>query len=142
MFDDGSSPTFHLPDSRGQELTLSEFLGRQRIVLAFSPDRDFLEAADNDGLNDRDLIVLVIVPPNHYAVSHLSSPPLYVLMDYQGHVTAAYGLSPGEPWFCLIGKDGTIKEAQRRFPTLTELYATVDSMPMRRQEMRERQQEG
>ena len=37
------------------------------------------------------------------------------------------------------GKDGTVKQVQRNFPTPDELFQTIDSMPMRRLEMRERQ---
>jgi hypothetical protein len=42
----------------------------------------------------------------------------------------------GAPAFYLVGKDGTIKRAERDFPPLEDLVRQIDSMPMRQQEMR------
>ncbi|MFP4359377.1 MAG: DUF4174 domain-containing protein [Alphaproteobacteria bacterium] len=40
----------------------------------------------------------------------------------------------------LVGKDGTVKLARAGAVPITEVYALIDSMPMRRQEMHKRSQ--
>ena len=44
----------------------------------------------------------------------------------------------GAPAFYLVGKDGLIKMAQRTPPANAALFTTIDAMPMRQAEMRER----
>lgn len=133
----GRPPQFRLPDSRGQETELAEFLGR-RVLLVFSPARVVFDAltANSSGLNERDMVVLVLLPPARPFFPTPATPPVLVLRD-DGRAASAYGTPPGEPFFCLIGKDGTIKQSGPLIPTPVELFETVDAMPLRRQEIRE-----
>ncbi len=137
---DGRPPTFRLPDGRGQTAALADFLGRRRIVLAFNPDGTAADAlaGETDGLNDRDMVALIILPPGHPLSSASSPPPIWTLIDEGSRVAAAYGAPAEGSLFCLIGKDGTIKQSGPTVPTPAELFETVDVMPMRRREMREK----
>ena len=135
---------FRLSDSRGQEKALAEFLGRRRVVLIFNPDAAYFDALSGhqDGLIERDMVVLAILPPAHPLSSRPASPPLWVLTDGGGRMAAVYGVPTDGPFFCLIGKDGTVKQAGQNLPTPAELFETIDAMPMRRQEVRERERQG
>jgi hypothetical protein len=50
----------------------------------------------------------------------------------------AYGVARGTFAVRLVGKDGTVKLARSGAVPMSEVYALIDSMPMRRQEMQER----
>ena len=140
MLSEGSRPPrFTLPDTGGKRRDLRAFLGRDRIVVVFQPDRAWIDAvrAGRGAFLERDLTVLVIVPPDSPRAKETSAPPLLFLTD-DGSVARAYGARPGAATFYLIGKDGTIKMARRGCPTSRELFGVIDAMPMRRREMRER----
>ena len=133
-------PRFALPDSGGKRRELRTFLGRDRIVIVFSPDEAWTDAvrAARARFAARDLSVLVIVPPDHPLARAATAPPLFFLADAGGVVARRCGARAGIPVFYLVGKDGTIKMARRGCPTRRELFAVIDAMPMRRREMRER----
>jgi hypothetical protein len=50
----------------------------------------------------------------------------------------AYQVARGTLAVRLVGKDGTVKLARAGAVPITEVYELIDTMPMRRQEMRER----
>ena len=50
----------------------------------------------------------------------------------------AYQVARGTLAVRLVGKDGTVKLARSGAVPITEVYELIDTMPMRRQEMRER----
>ena len=146
MLAEGSRPPqFHLTDSGGHSVTLTPFLGRDRTLLVFAPMSDSADAerfvkrveASKSQYTERDLAVLVIVPPTSDLAKMPSDKPLYFFTDTKSNTAAAYGLT-AKSGFYLIGKDGGIKMARHGFPTEKELFATIDTMPMRRQEMKEK----
>jgi len=120
-----------------QKVALRSFLGHKRIVLVFSPTMHFLNQIHGAEYNERDFVAFaILVPDAHF--NTVSAPPLYLLTDDRGTVSREYHALPGQPTFYLIGKDGTIKMARHSFPTNKELLQTIDAMPMRQQEMWER----
>ena len=78
----------------------------------------------------------------HSLSSHPAPPPVWILTDDGGHVASTYGAPAEGSLFCLIGKDGTIKQCGPAIPAPGELFKTVDAIPTRRQERRERDGEG
>jgi peroxiredoxin len=126
-------PAFSLPDSTGQLISLRSVLGRERLLIAFSPTPADLEATRKDRARflERDLTLIAISPVK---VSS-SIAPILNLRDEDGRVAALYG-SGGQTLVYLIGKDGTIKRAWQRMPKLGNVYALIDAMPMRKGELR------
>ena len=137
-------PTFTLPDTAGRSVSLRALLGEQRIVLVFIPreesdaGRAYLKsvAAHHAQFVERDLVVLAFTSVGGPITTEHFGSPVHVLTD--PHIAREYGAATAQITFYLIGKDGTVKMARRGLPTLAELFATIDAMPMRQQERRKR----
>ncbi len=117
---------------------LAPFVGRWRVLVVSSASTTDLAlarqtrwlAAAAAGLRDRDVVVIRIVanavdaPPKLNLDSH-------TLRDVLGLKADRFGLA-------LIGKDGH-EVFDRRAPiTMRSLFAAIDAMPMRRDEMKQR----
>lgn len=103
---------------------LEAYRWSHRPVLLFSPSenepayveqRAALEASQ-DGLVERDIVVLIDTDPNG-----------------QGLLRASFGAEGFE--VLLIGKDGGVKLRQQEPVGTGALFAAIDAMPMRRQEI-------
>ena len=121
-------PEFALNDSANRRVALRSLLGKNRLLIAFSPTSSGVETVKRDAAKflERDLLLLSISakPP-------ASAAPIISLRDPDGDITKAYGSSNATLVY-LIGKDGTVKAIWSRVPKLTEVYALIDAMPMRR----------
>lgn len=117
-------------------VTLDDHAWKHRVLLAFAPDdNDALEAHraqwhDVAGIEERDMVLFEIVGDAVWADG-----------ERRGHARALrerFGPDEGALTVVLIGKDGGEK---MRGPGLApqDVFATIDAMPMRQREMRERQ---
>ncbi len=108
---------------------LKTYKGQNRVLLVFAPsvkDKGYVEqkrllAAAEDGLRERDMVVLELLGGEHAEAlrSDLKvSNDLFVVV--------------------LIGKDGGEKERFLEPVEPTQLFSLIDRMPMRRREMQER----
>lgn len=80
---------------------------------------------EQDGLNERDLDVIVLI------ASQVPEPDRQFLMhDYKLHPSDEF-----VAW--LIGKDGGVKETYKKPVSTKALFKTIDGMPMRQQEMKQ-----
>lgn len=109
----------------------------KRVLLVFSPDQqnaDYQRQQGilqeiNEGLNKRDMIVI------HAFVDDR------VLLDQQSHAQSAtsfyrrFAVNSDEFRVILVGKDGTVKLDRDSAVSGEDLFALIDSMPMRRHEM-------
>ena len=111
---------------------LNEKKDRRRVLLIYGRDDaqhftiEQQEALhiEKDELAERDLDVVVLV------ASEVPEPDRQFLMrDYK--------LKPSDAFVAwLIGKDGGVKETYKKPVATKELFRLIDSMPMRRQEMK------
>lgn len=116
---------------------MPELVWEKRVLLVFAPDaRDdglqrqqvILEAIGG-GLIERDILVIRAFADNR------------VFIDEQSHGQSAasfyrrFGVNANEFRVILVGKDGTVKLDRDSAVTGNDLFALVDSMPMRRYEM-------
>ncbi|GGO27277.1 DUF4174 domain-containing protein [Deinococcus humi] len=125
---------FTLQTPQGQSWSLSSVLGRERILIVSNPPAAYLAEVrrqDTD-LQVRDLRVVALLPPGDARLNGPQSLMLTLLADPGGKVGAQYGRA------ALIGKDTGIKARYQTFPVLNTVAALIDTMPMRRQERRER----
>lgn len=129
-----SAAPFTLQTAQGQPWALASVLGRERILIVSNPPATYLaEVRRQDAaLQVRDLRVVALLPPGDARLNGPQTPMLTLLADPGGTVGAQYGPA------ALIGKDTGIKARYRTFPALNTVAALIDTMPMRRQEQRER----
>jgi len=103
---------------------------KKRIVLLYAPTPDnklFLQqrallAQHKNGQQERDMLILEAILPQ------LSTADRQYLRTKRGIV-------PGSFQVVLIGKDGGVKRRETEPVKAETLFSTIDTMPMRRQEM-------
>ena len=129
-----SAPAFALKDAAGRKWSLQNHLGRERLLIVPGPSAAYLaEVRRQDAaLQVRDLRVVALLPPGDARLSGPSTSMLTLLVDPGGTVARLYGPA------ALIGKDGGVKARSSALPALSAVLDTVDGMPMRQQERRER----
>jgi len=120
--------------------TMDAYLWQNRPVLVFVPGADHpllsaqraALAGEAPGLDDREIVVIEVVGDD-VTVDGRPAPGLAA----EG-LRKRYRVGDGEAAALLVGKDGGVKMRQVRALSTKALYPTIDAMPMRRQEMRER----
>ena len=119
---------------------LEKYRWEHRLLLVFAPDADsalyrrqqeMLLVAER-GLNERDTIIIFVIRD---AVSTKGRP---AAADAAVDLRDAYGVLPHEFRVVLLGKDGGVKLRQEEPISMADLFALIDSMPMRKQEIGQR----
>lgn len=111
--------------------SLDEFQWKKRILVVAGDAGDVAErlAGETGGLSERDVEVFFIDGPGE--------GPGPVL---EQELRERLGLRKGEAEVVLLGKDGVTTRRWRPAEFLIRrLYAAIDAMPMRREEMKERE---
>ena len=147
MIYDGANGPFHLRVDHIAAYTsrapfsLADHRGQHRLLVASAAgsDDEQLErliaeiGATASEFADRDLLLVVLLDAG------VSSTGQRVLIP--GEVAAArkaLGIRPGVFAVRLIGKDGTVKFANEAATPIDDIYALIDTMPMRRRELSQR----
>ncbi|MEX0272525.1 DUF4174 domain-containing protein [Leptolyngbyaceae cyanobacterium UHCC 1019] len=128
--------------SQTVEFKLSDYQWQHRIVLIFAPsDRTpnyqqqvQMWQADRAGVGDRDLKLVEVLGTGESRVDGKFLSPASA-----DRLRRQFGVPVEEFAVVLIGKDGTEKQRSRTPIDLAMLFRTIDTMPMRQQEMRSRQ---
>ena len=128
--------------------TLQGLRDRARVVILFAPaanamdvearkwkaQRDFFaEPGVASGLIERQLVVVLVSAGNE------AWPPDLKIANASGDaakIRADYGVPAGHFLAVLVGKDGEIKEASPEPWRAGSIFAKIDAMPMRKQEMK------
>lgn len=114
------------------ERTLTSNQWKKRIVIISAPTAHqsaFLQqkqllADEAAGLSERDILVV-------------DAPMDQMNPTDKAYLQTRLGLEPGRFSILLIGKDGGVKIREVKPVPARTLFATIDGMPMRRQEMRQ-----
>ena len=128
-----------------EPLDLSQFQWKNRLLFIFAPNRNhpLFEplhkslAAQKTEAADRDLVVFEILEsgPSSVNTNYLDPQAAQKLRD-------KFDVQRGRFAVILVGKDGGIK-LNRRDPTqLADIFALIDAMPMRQDEMRQKKRLG
>jgi hypothetical protein len=123
--------------SANAPFTLTQYQWKNRVLVLSAPtedDKNLRQQQDEvasmaEEFADRDM-VLVILLDNGTSIAddrELSA-------GEAAAVRAALKVRPGSFALRLIGKDGSIKSASETAVSMTEIYALIDTMPMRQQE--------
>jgi len=126
-------------------LDLDQFQWKNRLLFLFAPNRNhpLFEplhkslAAQKTEAADRDLVVFEILEsgPSSVNTNYLDPQAAQKLRD-------KFDVQRGRFAVILVGKDGGIK-LNRRDPTqLADIFALIDAMPMRQDEMRQKKRLG
>ncbi len=112
---------------------LTEKKDHRRVLLLYGRDdaqfhsieQQEALSREKDGLAERDLDVIVLI------ASLVPEPDRQFLMH-------EYKLNPSDEFAgWLIGKDGGVKQTYKKPFAVKDLFRTIDSMPMRRQESKQ-----
>jgi hypothetical protein len=125
--------------AQSHSLDLSEFQWKNRLLILFAPNRNhplfdaFRKslAANRSEAADRDLVIFEILESD---VSSMNNEPIN--SDTPRLLRETFDAQPGAFTVILIGKDGGVKLKRRDHADLEEIFDLIDSMPMRREEMR------
>ena len=122
----------------------TDYRWQNRLLLVFAPAPDREEVRAQQGLfedkeaelKDRDLLVAYLFPEEGRIEDETVSA------EDTTSLRERYGVAEDDFVVVLIGKDGTAKERLEEPMQPTNLFATIDAMPMRQQEMKEGETEG
>ena len=117
--------------------TLAQYQWQKRILVVSAPSEDDANlmqqqddvAATLEEFADRDMVLVTLLDN---AVSTTSDRELTTAEASAAR--AAVAARPGSFALRLIGKDGTVKLSSETATSMTEIYALIDTMPMRRME--------
>lgn len=112
---------------------ISDFKGQWRLLIISGATKETVELLESGaaGLEERDLKVFIL--------SGVGMPEYAAKPSLAKELETRLTPPKGEPMVYLIGKDGktTLNWALGDF-TMPKLFASIDAMPMRKREMRER----
>jgi NADH dehydrogenase [ubiquinone] 1 alpha subcomplex assembly factor 1 len=119
--------------------SIGAYRGSKRPLLLFAKDagderlRRQLSAveATRDRFDERDMVLIVVLDAGP---SRVEGQPLAA--EDAARLRAAYAVEGGAFAVRLVGKDGGVKRSGRDVVSMDALYAQIDSMPMRQEEMR------
>jgi hypothetical protein len=127
---------------------LATLIDRNRVLLVFAPDssdsnfatqRTFLKNQASQA-KDRDLILIPVFAKWTSNDLDLRNENAAFTSDAeQKNLRSRYKIQPNEFSVILLGKDGGEKLRSRTPVTMEKLKELIDSMPMRQQEVRQRQ---
>ena len=130
-------------NAAAQTIDFSQYLWKNRLLLMFAPDRshpafDALHRsllAQGAEVSDRDLVIFEIIEsgPSRINKADLTSEAAHLLRE-------KFNADMGKFRVILIGKDGGVKLNRGDQTDLRDIFALIDSMPMRREEMRQKSQ--
>jgi hypothetical protein len=87
--------------------------------------------ASRDGFDERDMVLIVVLENGPARAGDRA-----LTVDDAERLRTSYGIERGGFAFRLVGKDGGLKRQGREVIPLDTIYAQIDSMPMRQEEMR------
>ena len=136
-----AAPVFSSRDAQAQSQDLSLFQWKNRLLLLFAPNRShpLFEAlhkslaASRSEAADRDLLVFEILESAASSMNNTS-----IDSDTARMLREKFDVQGGTFTVILIGKDGGVKLKRSDQVDLREIFDLIDSMPMRRQEMRQK----
>ena len=128
-------------DQSGLEIALDDYHWKNRVLVLFASSRENEQyktqwdefAADEDGLSERDIVLISIFDQGK---SQINGQEITAVSTET--IKQRLGESGSRFTVILIGKDGTTKLRKHEILSVVELYRTIDSMPMRQREMRDR----
>lgn len=120
-------------------MDLNKYKWENRVLLLFTPEANNGEyvkqkkyiAANAAGMPERDMVLIEVVGEGKVWIDGKEQEGV------QGkQLREQFAIAPDAFTILLIGKDGTEKYRSKTAVPLEKIYALIDQMPMRQQEMR------
>ena len=119
------------------EVDLSDYVWKNRVLLAFAPSRSTAAYAElrrswdtqADAVADRDMLLVGVLEEGESRAGDIPLPSTTAAM-----LREQFKVESGDTTFILIGKDGAVKSRQPQV-RLSDLFNLIDAMPMRRAEI-------
>jgi hypothetical protein len=126
------------------KIDFEEYRWNNRPLFVFSstPDREDYQKQLRDlsskegGIEDRDMIVHLVLEEGNSFVGDL---PLE--NEAVRQLQEKFEIDPAGFVVILVGKDGGVKLRKEEYTPMSDIFDLIDSMPMRRQEMKEKGEE-
>ncbi len=132
------------------EEVLADLRWERRLLLIFPGEYVNPYTISNPGTEERQLAMLALMPEGSWLGG--GDPTISSMLEAQSadgaqrcgdraarrRYHSRYGVQPGADAAILIGLDGTEKARWDTAPTLSEIFAVIDAMPMRRRELEAR----
>jgi hypothetical protein len=121
-------------------MTAIPFDGSRRLVIITAASADAAAVREQRadllqhaaGLDERDVVVVLALPGGRVEPVHGPAPDPAELVDLLGRASPA---TDDRFAVLLVGKDGGVKLRSSRPVSAEDLFALIDTMPMRRREM-------
>jgi hypothetical protein len=128
-------------ESVAENYPFSNYRWKNRVLIVFAPDtgnpffrRQISEITSHQaGVAERDMVVIQVIGDHRAEVNGKSDSIFKVAAIRDG-----YGVNKKQFRTILVGKDGGEKLRSSEFIPMAEIFSTIDAMPMRQSEMRER----
>lgn len=128
-------------DAPAVSFDLTQFQWKNRLLLLFAPNRNHpaFEAlhqtliTQQAELSDRDVVVFEILESGTSNMDKADLDP-----QTARFLREKFKVRQGDFSVILIGKDGGIKMSNKNLTQLEEIFGLIDTMPMRREEMRQK----
>ena len=124
-------------------MDLTHFQWKNRLLLLFAPDSShpLFDGMRNEilahqtAVKDRDLVIFEVLErgPSHINQNQLDQETVDVIHK-------RFSVPRNRFTLILVGKDGGIKLKRNEQTDLEEIFALIDSMPMRQDELRQKNQ--
>jgi hypothetical protein len=133
-----------IPNSQSaMSFDLEDYQWRNRVLLVFAPSEQHPNyqqqmqqfVAQTDEFTDRDLLLVQVLASGQ---SRLNGEPLDPASA--DRLRQQFGVQSDEFRVILIGKDGTVKRSETSPVAVSSVFTQIDAMPMRQQEMQQRNQ--
>ena len=126
-------------------LNLSQFQWKNRLLFLFAPSRNhpLFEplhtslAVQKTEAADRDLVIFEILESDPSSMN-----TNYLDPQAANSLRKKFDVPRGRFAVILVGKDGGIKLNRREPTQLADVFALIDAMPMRQEEMRQKKRRG
>ena len=127
--------------STDEPFALEHYRWKKRVLVISAPDQDDANlaklrtdlASTHEEFADRDMVLVTLLDNGTSAAGKRR-----LTESEAAAARAALGIQTGSFSLHLIGKDGSVKLSQESTVPLAEIYALIDTMPMRQGEMAER----
>jgi hypothetical protein len=128
---------------KAMSMDLNQFQWKNRLLFIFAPEKGdaFFQSLQSeistqpDEISERDLVVFSIFEtgPSYQDNSQIDTRTAAA-------IRTNFAVLPGKFTCILVGKDGGIKLRQDSQVKLDQVFNLIDTMPMRREEMRQKSQ--
>ncbi len=124
-------------------LDLSQYKWKNRLLFVFAPHSNHASLIDlrdaisvqKEEILDRDLIVFQI-----YETGSSFKDMSEIDHEMAEELRRNFRVAPGLLTVILVGKDGGVKLRQNEQVNIKQIFLLIDSMPMRREEIRQKNQ--